>query len=318
MVAMLEELQQIEQDLVGRVRPSTLVPEPPPTAGHRPPDLSPRPPAMAAGSATRAPAPSVAPQAPPALATSAPARRSRAPLVIGLIVLLLGGGAGAFYALHKPGSTDPGAGTVPPPAPQPPKLGQTAATPEPQKPQPPTPQPQPTLQPTAPKMVTVLLDSVPPGAAIIVDGRRISDTPEEIDVPEGTQVHVSLHRDGYRDTEVTLDPAHGRKQVVRLEHARAGDQHLHGPMPPTAARPKRAGHRRVAVEPEKGPVAGGEPPAAEPPPAERAPEPQRPTTPTIVPPRPLTQPDVPPWQRQRRRDPYERLDKPNELKDPYR
>ncbi len=81
----------------------------------------------------------------------------------------------------------------------------------------------PPLPPTtvAPEFDEVTLDSVPTGALIIglpleADGTQ-ADTPEPVKIPRGQTLAVALHKPGYVDAKVLLDPSHSRKLIVRLE-----------------------------------------------------------------------------------------------------
>jgi len=154
--------------------------------------------------------------------------------VAAALVLLVGGAVawqwmGRSRASATTSSAASSSAASPSPAPS-----RGAATPAPQVP---APAPGPTLAP-GPKMVGVLVDTIPPRAWILRDGKQVSDTPEEIEVPEQGTVTLALHRDGYRDAEVTLDPRKSRKVVVRLDRARGGEAHAHAAMPPAPSRPK--------------------------------------------------------------------------------
>jgi serine/threonine-protein kinase len=228
-----------------------------------------------------------------ALDSVLPSKRGPKLVVATLVLLCVAGGGYLLWSQHGEGGVAQHLPSPPPSAPSPPVTAVpsppsapsppvTAAPPAPDVSHPPVPVgPVPTaaITPVAPRIISVLLDTVPPGAAILRDGRRVSDTPEQIDVPDGATLALELHRDGFEDAHVTIDPAKGRKLVVQLKRARPGSVHNHAPMPP----PTRA---KAVPPPHYAPV-------------------------TTPPPVPVAGP-------QKRKDPYERLDKTEEPLDPYR
>ena len=122
-------------------------------------------------------------------------QKSRAPLFAGagVLLLLLIGGA-AWLSRGKP----------PPPAP-----------PVVDKPAPPVvdkPAPPPGVQ-----LLEVVVGTVPPGAKLLRDGKLVAETPDAIKLPAGETWSVVLHKDGYADQPITLDPAHDKKMLVKLE-----------------------------------------------------------------------------------------------------
>jgi hypothetical protein len=152
-------------------------------------------------------------------------------VVVGLVVAASGVGV---WRLR---TTEPEPPAKVEPAP-PVKVDSTpAASPPAAVPTPATPTPAP-IGAGAPGGGTVLVDSVPPGAAILRDGAHVSETPEEIPVPAGGSVHLVLHQEGYRDAEVTIDLMHGRKVVVPLSPARPGEKHAHAAVPAGLGRHK--------------------------------------------------------------------------------
>jgi serine/threonine-protein kinase len=86
------------------------------------------------------------------------------------------------------------------------------------KPEPPV-QPAP-VQPAPvkvePKLLDVLVSTTPPGAKVLREGRTLAETPDAIKLPPGETWDVVLHKDGYVDQEITLDPARDRKMLVKL------------------------------------------------------------------------------------------------------
>jgi serine/threonine-protein kinase len=139
------------------------------------------------------------PTAPVSEAELAPPKKSRAPLVIGgLVVVALASLAIVFVSKPKP--TPPV--IVTPPVTTPP-IAQTPTTPP---------------VTTAPPVdeVEIIVDSQPPLAKIFVDGVAIADTPETIKVKKGATKSIVLQKDGFVDQPELLDPTKSRKVLVRL------------------------------------------------------------------------------------------------------
>jgi hypothetical protein len=65
----------------------------------------------------------------------------------------------------------------------------------------------------------VLVDSIPVRAQILRDGKQIGVTPEALLVASGTTEQVVLHKDGFADHPLLIDPAQSTKLVVRLQRA---------------------------------------------------------------------------------------------------
>jgi hypothetical protein len=150
----------------------------------------------------------------------------------------------------------------------------------------------------------VIVDSTPPGAKILRDGKVLAETPESVSVPSGKTVTVVLHKEGFVDETIVVDPSKGRKLVVKLDHAHAG-KHA----------PKHLPHLPVYSSPAENVLGGlvggtlGAPPAtATPPPAKPAP-PATAELPPIPPPVIVKpQPIHPKPGGHRPVDPYERID----------
>ncbi len=127
---------------------------------------------------------------------------------IGLIlaiagVVLVGGAATAFVMFRKP--ADPVPPSVPKNDPVPVlqvKNDPVVALPK---------------APEAAPMLSVIVDSLPPGAKILKDGAQVGETPEEVKVAQGGTVTVVLHREGFTDETVVVDPSKGRKLLVKLD-----------------------------------------------------------------------------------------------------
>ena len=118
--------------------------------------------------------------------------------MLALLALALVGG-GAWLALHAKPTT-----TAQNPTPQPP----------PPVPAPSLPVPAPVPKPT----IEVILDSNPTGAKILRDGVVTAETPEALKLTGPAT--VVLHKDGWTDKTVTVNPATTHKMVVKLERAR--------------------------------------------------------------------------------------------------
>jgi hypothetical protein len=76
---------------------------------------------------------------------------------------------------------------------------------------PPPPGPPAPVAPPAPHEVAVIVDSTPPGAHILRDGAVVGDTPDAIKVGAPTQ--LVLHKDGFADKTITVDPSQHKLQV---------------------------------------------------------------------------------------------------------
>jgi len=183
--------------------------------------------------------------------------------LLALLALLLVGG-GAWFALRGVKKEVPG---TPPPQPQNPSPQPPPAVPAPSLPAPP-PAPKPTIQ--------VILDSNPTGAKILRDGVATAETPEALKLT--APATVVLHKDGYADKTVTIDPASTRKVMVKLERAHAAapaspkkkDEHVAVAKAPAPAKPSGE-----TIDP----YAGGKTPA------KSAPTPAKPTAPVAAPPK---------------------------------
>ena len=136
--------------------------------------------------------------------------------------------------------------------------------------------------------VEMLLDSIPTGAMIEGLPDPKADTPEVVNVAPGTTRTVTLHKEGYVDQRVTIDPSHSdRKQIVRLERVEAPkvetpksavDESRHHPV-----RPPSLPRLHVDEEPREG-TSSSSPPVVHIPPPYRAPPPLRPVGPAPRPP----------------------------------
>lgn len=95
---------------------------------------------------------------------------------------------------------------------------------------------QPTVAPPAATMEEVIVDSIPPGAKIFVNGVAVADTPEALKVEAGKSETIVLKKEGFLDASETLDPQKSHKALVRLEHIKkrvvvAPPMHLPAPPP---------------------------------------------------------------------------------------
>jgi serine/threonine-protein kinase len=188
------------------------------------------------------------------------------------VLVILGGGAAAYFLSGGPAPPKIDAVVTPKTG------GPTApATPKPEVPPPTTP----TTKPAASSLV--LVDSEPAGASIVRDGAILGETPETVPV-EGGPISVVLKKEGYVDETVVIDPAKGRKMLVRLERVK-GKERDKEPRPSSSGKQ----HGRLPAPP----------PATPDPPVVHAPAPP-PHTPAPPPPTPPA--------RKKPIDPYERLD----------
>jgi serine/threonine-protein kinase len=192
-------------------------------------------------------------------AEAAPKKKSALPYFVVAGILVAAAAGAVVWVTRGPSQT-----VTPPPVKQPPVA---VVAPPPVK------QPDP---PPAPVLEEVIVDSVPPGAKIFVDGEPLGDTPETVKVEEGKTKSVTLKKEGFVDSVQTVDPGKTHKLLVRLEHV-----------------------KKAAVA-----VKGGKPgklPA--PPPASLDPPPKAPPVVAAPPPHPPAPP-----KKKRVVDPYERVD----------
>jgi hypothetical protein len=71
------------------------------------------------------------------------------------------------------------------------------------------------------KPVIVLVDSVPRGAIIKLDGKKIGDTPFNVTIAAGRETRLVLERRGYRDEELVIDGTE-LKVTKKLEEIKKG------------------------------------------------------------------------------------------------
>ena len=204
-----------------------------------------------------------------------PKKRSAAPW-IAVAAILVAAAAGAVVWVTR--------AQTPAPLPTPTPAPVAVVVPPPKQPDP----------PKAPELEEVIVDSVPPGAKIFVDGVALADTPEALKVEKGKTRLVTLKKDGFVDQEQTVDPAKSHKLLVRLEHV------------------KRAVATGKGSKPGKLPT---------PPPATIDPPPKAPPPVAVQPPKQPTPPPAQPPKKKKVVDPYERVDespkKSNDVLNPY-
>lgn len=186
----MDELRAALESLIGLVTGTSQAPALPMTAGTYPPST-----AAALGSplgtAGMAPAPSTTLSGAAGEAPIPAVETRRSPLWLGLAaVVLLGGSAGAYFALGNPSTpTDTAAAAEPAPA------------------------------PAADDTVHILIDSTPPGAQITRAGTgAIGTTPLNLTLKKGDlafEVVVSL--DGYKSTMRSVSADRDRDILVALE-----------------------------------------------------------------------------------------------------
>ncbi|MDB4964883.1 MAG: hypothetical protein JWN44_572 [Myxococcales bacterium] len=206
-------------------------------------------------------------------------KRSATPWIAVAAMVLIGGAGAVVWGTRTPAGTS----VVQPTTPPTPAVVQPVATP---------PVAQPTPPPKAPELEDVIVDSIPPGAKIYVDGVAVAEAPEAIKVEKGKTKAVTLKKDGYADKEQTADPSVTRKLVVRLEKLKHGSG-------------VKAGPPVKSKLPSPPPVALDPPPKSPPP--------------VATPPRQGTAVTAPPPKKKKVVDPYERVDekKGGDVLNPY-
>jgi serine/threonine-protein kinase len=174
-----------------------------------------------------------------------PKKRSAAPYFAVAAILVAAAAGAVVYVTHAPAP-------APTPAPTPPAV---VVAPPPKPAEPATP-------PPAPAVEEVIVDSVPPGAKIYVDGAAIGDTPETVKVDKGATKPIVLKKDGFVDRQETVDPAKTHKLLVRLERvkkpavAQKGGKPGKLPAPPPAS---------IDPPPKASPPVAAQPPKSAPP-----------------------------------------------------
>ncbi len=124
-------------------------------------------------------------------------RQSRTPFIIIAAVLLLVLVVGGLMMLRQP---TPPVATLP--------IDNKQAVPIPAEPKP---------APPIVETVEVVVSTVPPGAKVMRAGVPLVETPDAIKMPSNETWNVVLHKDGYADQPVTIDPSRDRKVLVKLD-----------------------------------------------------------------------------------------------------
>lgn len=168
----------------------------------------------------------------------------------------------------------------------------------------------------------VLIESLPPHAKVLLDGKEVAETPHPFVLQAGEKVTVKLAKDGYVSQTVDLDLGKGKKVLVRLEKDKDDEMPAAKPAAKFDEKPPAKGDER----PPPPPVSEDKQPGRfrpglasklpRPPPVAVVVQP----TPTPVPtPTPTLTPTPVPKKTVRAKDPYERLDekKGSEIMNPY-
>jgi hypothetical protein len=127
--------------------------------------------------------------------------RRRTGLVVGAMSAALLTGAGAVVAYHVYQGSSAGPDQPPVVAAKTPTVPDAARLPDAPRPE--------------PRMVSVVVSSVPTGAAILRDGKRVGKTPEVLSVRTGEKMTLVLRREGYRDHAVTIETKPGQQKLVK-------------------------------------------------------------------------------------------------------
>jgi hypothetical protein len=142
-------------------------------------------------------APTIAPPA-PAMTIAPTAKRSRAPLLIGVVAGVAVIGAGLFFFLG--GRAEPTPKQEPVTAP----VATVDPAPEPPKPEPPKPA---DPKPETPANVIVTITGVPDGTEVLLGGTVIGAAPGPVQLPYGaTEVVLTFKADGYLTASKTVMP----------------------------------------------------------------------------------------------------------------
>ena len=198
-------------------RPSTATPRPSATTGSPPArtPTGPTPPTGASVALGAAPSQAVS-RLPAETATGLEPARNKGGryAVFGVLALALLGGAAWLLIPHGTSAVPPGTNLVPPGT----HLVPSGTTVSPNLP-PAVPAPSPAIPAPAPKpTVEVIVDSTPTGAKILRNGAVAGETPEALALA-GPETIV-LHKDGYTDKSVSVNPAATHKLVVKLDRPR--------------------------------------------------------------------------------------------------
>jgi serine/threonine-protein kinase len=225
--------------------------------------------------------------------------------VLAVVGLLVGGAA---FVLTRP------APTPPPPAPAP--VAAPVPAPAPVAAPVPVPVPAPAPAPAPAVEVEVIVDTMPPGAKILRDGKAIAETPEAVKVAPHDTVRVVLHKEGFIDEAIVVDPEKGHKLVVKLDPVRRGGKATkHTRNLPVYSTPA------PAAPPPKATAASSPPLTLPPAPSVIVPSRAEPIPPPVV--IGGARPPAPPSKTSTRRapDPYERVDdsskKSSDVLNPY-
>ncbi|HEX5060106.1 MAG TPA: PEGA domain-containing protein, partial [Kofleriaceae bacterium] len=150
-------------------------------------------------------------------ATTAPHKKSHASLILIAGVAFVATAGGVTWWLsqrqHRPHQEEAAAVPVEPaPAPAP---AATATAPAPAQEPAPTPPPPPVEAP-APTGVMLQIDSVPPGAAITIDGKPRGVTPLQVKLYEPRTVKLALALAGYVSVKQELAIDHDQRVLIPL------------------------------------------------------------------------------------------------------
>ena len=159
-----------------------------------------------------------------------PMRRGTLPIVLGAI-LLVGGGAAAFFVMSGQGGVSPQdehlvqpAPVVPPPAPAPPPVAAPVPPPAPPAPEPVKAPPQ-----------AIAITSDPAGAELYREGTLLGNTPLTLPRPEGSNtVTLELRARGYETKTFSITALTGATLGVALTKERASASHVRKTAPKTA------------------------------------------------------------------------------------
>jgi hypothetical protein len=147
-----------------------------------------------------------------------PARRGKTGLVLGVVVAMAAGGAGAFFLMSRAKSSAEPPAATPPSAPAPDPAPASAAAPDPAPAPTPPPAPPPVAAP-APTTVVLMVQGSPEGMEVVgPDGTLLGNAPGKITLPRSeTPVRLEFRAKGHKAAGRRIVPDADVMVTVELE-----------------------------------------------------------------------------------------------------